>query len=66
MLEIWNRDIQKVLELLRYAEEFDDFLCLCAEVSIDGECLLGVDVGHFEIMFCQWRLYIGRGERWEE
>jgi hypothetical protein len=47
-IRYWN--IQQILEFLGYAEVFDDTFSLFAEVSVDAQSCLGVDVGHFEIM----------------
>lgn len=50
MLQVGHWDIEKVLELLRYPEVFNNTLSLFTEMSVDFQCFLGIDVRHLEIM----------------
>ena len=51
MLEIRNRNVEQILQLLRNAQEFDDVFCLSAEVPVNSQRIRGIDVGHLEVVF---------------
>lgn len=44
MFQIWDRHVEEVLELLRDAKILDYKLCLFAEMPINREGLLGINV----------------------
>jgi hypothetical protein len=52
MFQIGYWDVQQILQFLGYAEVFHDSFSLFAEVPVDAECCLGVNVRHFEVMLC--------------
>ena len=52
VFEIGYGDVQEILQFPRDAQELDDLLRLTAEVAIDLQGVLGVDMRHLEIMFC--------------
>ena len=52
MFKIGYGDVQEILQFPRDTQELDHLLRLTAEVAIDLQGVLGVDMRHFKIMFC--------------
>jgi len=50
MLEIWNRHIDDVVELLRVLQVLDDLLRLRAERLVESESVGGLLVFHLEVV----------------
>lgn len=51
VFEIWNRDVEEILQFFGNAQELDNTLCLLAEMSVQPERFASVHLGHFKIMF---------------
>ena len=50
MLEVGYGDVEEVLQFPCDTEELDDLLGLLAEVFVDLECCLCIDMGHLEVV----------------